>query len=78
ATVGTGYTRLLREVTGNDELIGAFGLGFLSAFSIADEVTVTTTSHREPASATATAAAAASSTASSRSPPAAPPAAWSS
>ncbi|MFC9324995.1 ATP-binding protein [Kitasatospora sp. NPDC057015] len=48
ATVGTGYTRLLREVTGNDELIGAFGLGFLSAFSIADEVTVTTTSHREP------------------------------
>ena len=49
ATVGTGYTRLLREVTGNDELIGAFGLGFLSAFSVADEVTVTTTSHREPA-----------------------------
>lgn len=48
ATVGTGYTRLLREVTGNEELIGAFGLGFLSAFSVADEVTVTTTSHREP------------------------------
>lgn len=49
ATVGTGYTRLLREVTGNEELIGAFGLGFLSAFSVAEEVTVTTTSHREPA-----------------------------
>ncbi|MCD0482460.1 ATP-binding protein [Streptacidiphilus sp. ASG 303] len=49
ATVGTGYTRLLREVTGSDELIGAFGLGFLSAFAVADEVTVTTTSHREPA-----------------------------
>ncbi|MFI9269561.1 ATP-binding protein [Kitasatospora sp. NPDC052896] len=48
ATVGTGYTRLLREVTGSEELIGAFGLGFLSAFSVADEVTVTTTSHREP------------------------------
>ncbi|AXI78877.1 ATP-binding protein [Peterkaempfera bronchialis] len=48
ATVGTGYTRLLREVTGSDELIGAFGLGFLSAFAVADEVTVTTTSHREP------------------------------
>ncbi|MFE9427145.1 ATP-binding protein [Kitasatospora sp. NPDC006697] len=48
ATVGTGYTRLLREVTGNQELIGAFGLGFLSAFSVAEEVTVTTTSHREP------------------------------
>lgn len=49
ATVGTGYTRLLREVTGSDDLIGAFGLGFLSAFAVADEVTVTTTSHREPA-----------------------------
>ncbi|WP_051970186.1 ATP-binding protein [Kitasatospora azatica] len=48
ATVGTGYTRLLREVTGNEQLIGAFGLGFLSAFSVAEEVTVTTTSHREP------------------------------
>jgi molecular chaperone HtpG len=49
ATVGTGYTRLLRDLTGNEELIGAFGLGFLSAFSVADRVTVTTTSHREPA-----------------------------
>ncbi|WP_441245381.1 ATP-binding protein [Kitasatospora sp. McL0602] len=48
ATVGTGYTRLLRDLTGSQELIGAFGLGFLSAFSVADEVTVTTTSHREP------------------------------
>ncbi|MFD0276608.1 ATP-binding protein [Kitasatospora sp. NPDC127111] len=48
ATVGTGYTRMLRELTGSQELIGAFGLGFLSAFSVADEVVVTTTSHREP------------------------------
>ncbi|MGC0312931.1 ATP-binding protein [Kitasatospora acidiphila] len=48
ATVGTGYTRLLRDLTGNEDLIGAFGLGFLSAFSVADEVTVTTTSHRAP------------------------------
>ncbi|MBP0452117.1 ATP-binding protein [Kitasatospora sp. RG8] len=48
ATVGTGYTRMLRELTGNEELIGAFGLGFLSAFSVAGQVTVTTTSHREP------------------------------
>ncbi|MFF1907165.1 ATP-binding protein [Kitasatospora sp. NPDC058218] len=48
ATVGTGYTRMLRDLTGNQELIGAFGLGFLSAFSVADEVTVTTTSHRDP------------------------------
>ncbi|MEV4557105.1 ATP-binding protein [Kitasatospora sp. NPDC049285] len=49
ATVGTGYTRMLRELTGNQDLIGAFGLGFLSAFSVAEEVTVTTASHREPA-----------------------------
>ncbi|GLZ75699.1 heat-shock protein [Actinorhabdospora filicis] len=48
ATVGTGYTRLLRDVTGSEDLIGAFGLGFLSAFAVADEVTVHTTSHREP------------------------------
>ncbi|MFF3069348.1 ATP-binding protein [Kitasatospora sp. NPDC057936] len=48
ATVGTGYTRMLRELTGDQDLIGAFGLGFLSAFSVADEVVVTTTSHREP------------------------------
>ncbi|MFJ9519587.1 ATP-binding protein [Kitasatospora sp. NPDC101801] len=48
ATVGTGYTRLLRDLTGDQTLIGAFGLGFLSAFSVAEEVTVTTTSHREP------------------------------
>ncbi len=48
ATVGTGYTRMLRELTGNQDLIGAFGLGFLSAFSVAEEVTVTTASHREP------------------------------
>ncbi|MEV0645257.1 ATP-binding protein [Phytomonospora sp. NPDC050363] len=49
ATVGTGYTRLLRDVTGSEDLIGAFGLGFLSAFAVADEVTVVTTSHRETA-----------------------------
>ncbi|MER5640383.1 ATP-binding protein [Kitasatospora sp. NPDC002227] len=46
ATVGTGYTRMLRELTDSQDLIGAFGLGFLSAFSVADEVAVTTTSHR--------------------------------
>lgn len=47
ATIGAGYTRLLRE---DDEqgLIGMFGLGFLSAFVLADEVTVRTTSFREP------------------------------
>lgn len=48
ATVGTGATRLARESTDSDELIGMFGLGFLSAFVIADEVVVTTTSLDTP------------------------------
>lgn len=48
ATVGVGYTRKLREETDSDELIGMFGLGFLSAFVLASRVTVTTTSWQEP------------------------------
>lgn len=48
ATVGVGYTRRLREETGSDELIGLFGLGFLSAFVLAESVTVTTTSYQTP------------------------------
>lgn len=48
ATVGVGYTRTLRESTGNEELIGLFGLGFLSAFVLAELVTVTTTSYQQP------------------------------
>jgi len=49
ATVGVGYTRLLRQRgEAQDELIGMFGLGFLSAFGIAKSVTVTTTSYQEP------------------------------
>ncbi len=47
ATIGAGYTRLLRE-DNEQGLIGMFGLGFLSAFVLADEVTVRTTSFREP------------------------------
>jgi len=52
ATIGRSYTRELRErmaLLSPDEaarLIGQFGFGFLSAFSIADEVTVTTRSQR--------------------------------
>ncbi|HEY8102581.1 MAG TPA: ATP-binding protein [Burkholderiaceae bacterium] len=45
ATVGVGYTRTLREQS--QELIGLFGLGFLSAFVIATRVTVTTTSYQD-------------------------------
>jgi molecular chaperone HtpG len=48
ATVGSGYTRELRGSTASEELIGYFGLGFLSAFVVADEVRVHTTSASTP------------------------------
>ncbi|PCC70666.1 molecular chaperone HtpG [Nannocystis exedens] len=48
ATIGAGYTRKLREQHGSDDLIGLFGLGFLSAFVIATRVAVTTTSYQSP------------------------------
>ena len=48
ATVGIGYTRTLRESSGDPRLIGAFGLGFLSAFVVARQVTVHTTSYTSP------------------------------
>jgi molecular chaperone HtpG len=48
ATVGVGYTRKLRQETDSDQLIGMFGLGFLSAFVLATRVTVTTTSFQTP------------------------------
>jgi molecular chaperone HtpG len=52
ATIGRGYTRELRERLALEspgeasELIGQFGLGFLSAFLLADEVTVVTRSYQ--------------------------------
>jgi molecular chaperone HtpG len=48
ATVGAGYTRVLREQSQSRELIGAFGLGFLSAYVIAELVEVFTTSYQNP------------------------------
>ena len=48
ATVGAGYTRKLRETTKSDDLIGLFGLGFLSAFVVSDRISVLTTSYQEP------------------------------
>jgi molecular chaperone HtpG len=48
ATVGAGATRTLRAKTGRDDLIGLFGLGFLSTFVVAERVTVHTTSYQEP------------------------------
>lgn len=49
ATVGVGYTRTLRQQDDNTGLIGMFGLGFLSAFVLAKQVTLNTTSYQEPA-----------------------------
>jgi molecular chaperone HtpG len=48
ATVGAGYTRLLRASTNDPGLIGAFGLGFLSAYVVAERVSVVTTSYQDP------------------------------
>jgi molecular chaperone HtpG len=48
ATIGAGYTKLLRSSSESEDLIGQFGLGFLSAFTLAMNVTVNTASHRDP------------------------------
>ncbi len=48
ATVGIGYTRGLRQSDDDTGLIGMFGLGFASAFVVADKVTLTTTSWKAP------------------------------
>ena len=46
ATVGIGYTRTLREQDDETGLIGMFGLGFLSAFVLANEVVFKTKSYQ--------------------------------
>lgn len=48
ATIGIGYTRGLRQSDDDTGLIGMFGLGFASAFVVADKVTLTTTSWKTP------------------------------
>lgn len=48
ATIGRGGTCEVREAAGSEELIGLFGIGFLSAFVVAHTVTLTTTSWRDP------------------------------
>lgn len=48
ATIGAGYTRVLREETSDERFIGAFGLGFLAAYVVSERVEVTTTSFRDP------------------------------
>ena len=48
ATIGSGYTRLLRDRTDTEDMIGYFGLGFLSAYVISDQVEINTTSYQTP------------------------------
>src|SRR5262245_7567671 len=55
ATIGRGVTRELREAERaangasiHPDLIGAFGLGFISAYVVSDVVSFTTTSYRTP------------------------------
>ncbi|KAF1054295.1 MAG: Chaperone protein HtpG [Stenotrophomonas maltophilia] len=48
ATVGVGYTRTLRQQDDDTGLIGMFGLGFLSAFVVAQRVSVYSTSYQTP------------------------------
>ncbi len=48
ATIGAGYTAGLRKAQPEVEAIGYFGLGFLSAYAVADSVEVRTTSYQEP------------------------------
>src|SRR5688572_17961001 len=48
ATVGAGYTRLLRERSSEARLIGQFGLGFLSAFIVSEKTEVWTCSYQDP------------------------------
>ncbi|MCB9676883.1 MAG: ATP-binding protein [Alphaproteobacteria bacterium] len=48
ATIGAGYTRLLRQQDPDAELIGKFGLGFLSAYVVSRRVEVETTSYQTP------------------------------
>lgn len=47
ATIGSGYTRIIRDKSATEDMIGYFGLGFLSAYVIADKVEVITTSYQD-------------------------------
>lgn len=49
ATIGSGYTRRLRQATQTQDMVGFFGLGFLSAYVVADKVEFETTSYQDHA-----------------------------
>jgi len=46
ATIGSGYSRILRHETGTEDIVGYFGLGFLTAYIVASKVHVTTCSYK--------------------------------
>lgn len=48
ATIGSGYTRILRKESNSDDMIGYFGLGFLSAYVVSNKVEVWTSSYKQP------------------------------
>ena len=48
ATIGSGYTRVLRNKSNSETMIGYFGLGFLSAYVVSNKVEVWTSSYQEP------------------------------
>ena len=48
ATIGSGYSRQIRSRTQTQDVIGYFGLGFLSAYVVAQKVEVVTRSYRTP------------------------------
>ncbi len=48
ATIGSGYSRLLRHETGTEDVVGYFGLGFLTAYIVASKVQVSTSSYQTP------------------------------
>jgi len=50
ATIGSGYTRVLRQSKANEDAVGYFGLGFLTAYVVAKKVEFITTSYQSPGS----------------------------
>ena len=48
ATIGSGYSRLLRNQTQSEDIIGYFGLGFLTAYVVSSKVEVVSTSYKNP------------------------------
>ena len=47
ATIGDGYTRILRQKTADENAVGYFGLGFLTAYVVAKQVDFITTSYQD-------------------------------